>query len=305
MQPTEPAEPAQPVQPQQHEEASMPVAAPEAAKHEPPPPADPWPTRASGLGYALVGGLGLGFLETDLAGSKQRTTGGGLFFHLAGSGFTEAFSLSGRVTGLFGGGSGGQETMLAAHVFVGGGAAIGNHSQLFARLGAEGHSLKNDEIEAASSTVIGGQLGFQTWLDGFGFELAPRFGMSPRTEYEPGDESAGRRHWRRLAVRPAVGGSALVTVEHVMFIDVSLGRVLDSDPVDVADGRVCLVPFYIALCGIGQYWKSVATVPTGPASVDVPTTYLGFALGVGAAGSGAEKLFGSTSKPPPRPPPPR
>jgi len=290
----------------QHEEASMPVAVEEKPEPKKPAenPADDWPESPSGLGFGIVGGLGLGFLETDLGGTfgKQKTTAGGLFVHASGSGFSEGFSLSARLTALLGGGGGGQETMFTAHVFIGGGATLGTHSQLYARIGLEGRSFKNDEVEASSTSIIAGQLGYQLWLDSFGFDLAPRIGMSPRTEYEPGDESAGRRHWRRVSTRAAVGGSAMIIVSDVAFVDASFTRVVDDDPVDVLDGTACLVPFHFALCGVAQYWKSIATVPFGPATSDVPTTYFGFAIGIGAAASGPERILGGRR--PPRPPPP-
>lgn len=283
-----------PPQAQQQEQRSMPVAAdptsPAVAKPEGPkrPALPPTP---GGMGYLATIGLGLGSMRTELSGAEHGTTTGGGFLSLNASGFSESFSLAGRLTAFIGGGSGGMDTVASARLYIGGGPAVTDRSQIFARIGAEGASLKNDEMEASFTSIPAMQIGYQLWGHDVGFEIAPRIGLAPRTEYEPGDESLGRRHWRRLGVRAATGGSVFFTAGKLFAIDASYTRVVDEDPVDHVDGRVCVTPFYVALCGFGQYWRSIATLPIGPAAQEIPTTYIGGSLGFGLTGASGDKMF--------------
>ena len=267
----------------------MPVATAEAEK--PPPKAPPVPPSPGGAGYLASLGLGLGFTRTDLSGGTEGATAGGLSLQLGLSGFDSSLSVGARLGAFVGGGSAGMDSVLDARVFVGGGPAVTDHSQVFFRLGAEGSSLKNDEVEASLVTIPAVQIGYQLWGHGGGFEIAPRIGLSPRTEYEPGDESLGRRHWRKVGVRASGGASLFVTAADAFSLDVSYTRIVDEDPVDHVDGRACVTPFYVALCAISQYWRSVATLPLSTAAQEIPTLYLGGAIGIGMTGGKTEKIF--------------
>jgi len=182
--------------------------------------------------------------------------------------------------------------MFAIRAFVGGGALLGDRAQLFFRVGAETTSLKNDEIEASSTSIPAGQMGVQVWASKVGIEIAPRIGMGLRTQYEPGDESLGRRHWRKLGLRAAPGGSVLILAGDAVAIDASYLRIVDDDPVDIVDGRLCVTYNFVAACGFGQYWRSIATLPAGgPAAQEIPTIYVGGTIGLGEAKAGREKIF--------------
>ena len=284
---------AQPPQAQQHEEApSMPVAAEPEKPAPAPPPRSALPETPSGLGFLATVGAAASVMRTDLSNGEHGSVAGGGLLHLVGSGFSGGFSYGGRRAFLLGGGNAGLESMFAVRAFVGGGPALGDHAQLFFRIGAETTSLKNDEVEASSTSIPAGQMGVQLWGSDIGFMIAPRVGLAARTEYEPGDESLGRRHWRKLGVRAAPGGEVLFSAGNLVAIDASYLRILDEDPVDIVDGRLCLTYNFVAACGFGQYWRSIATLPIGgPAAQEIPMIYVGGSIGIGETKAGHDKIF--------------
>lgn len=284
---------AQPPQAQQHEEApSIPIAS-EPGKPDPPPPSpSALPETPGGFAFLATVAAGVAVMRTELSGGNQGSLAGGGHLHLVGSGFSSNISYGGRLSFFLGGGGAGFESMFAVRAFVGGGAVLGEHSQVFFRFGAETTSLKNDEIEASSTSIPVGQIGVQAFGPNVGFMIAPRIGLSPRTSYEPGDESLGRRHWRKLGVRAAPGGEILFSAGKLVAIDASYLRILDEDPVDIVDGRLCLSHGFVALCGFGQYWRSIATLPlAGPAAQEIPMLYVGGSIGIGETSSGRDKIF--------------
>lgn len=271
-----------------------------------PPPPLPLATKSTapvpsehadtGIGYAAVLGLGLSTLGVDLPAGKETSTGGGAFVHLGLSGFWKVFSLRLRLSGLIGGGGAGYLNAYSAEAWAGAGARISKNDQLFFRIGFDGYAFKNDELEASTGSVPGLAAGYQFWADGLGFEIAPRIGLTPRSEFEPGDEAQGRRHSRRLKTRLGYGGAATITSKY-FFLDGSMLRVADSDPLTVVDGRLCALPFHIALCGFAQYWGSIATpafptpaTPPGIGPQEIPAVVLGGSIGIGIAGSDVDKL---------------
>lgn len=280
---------------------STPVATDGAAPATPPPlplatrPTTPVPSdhAETGIGYAAVLGLGLANLGVDLPSSKQSSTGGGAFFHLGLSGFWKVLSLRLRLSGLVGGGAAGYEGVYSAEAWVGAGARVSKNDQVFFRIGFDGYAFKNDELEASTGSVPGFAVGYQFWADGLGFEIAPRIALTPRSEYEPGDEAQGRRSWRRMNARFGYGGAATITTKY-FFLDGSLLRAADSSPLTVVDGRLCLLPFHIALCGFTQYWRSVAVpgagIPTAILPSEIPSIYIGGSIGIGIAGADADRL---------------
>jgi hypothetical protein len=289
----------QPHPPQQYPQQQYPQQYPQQQypqQQYPPPfgPSSP-PSAESlepaGFGYALVFAGGGGFTEVD-QGPAWRTTAGGLFFHGSASGFANHTSARLRVSGFFGGGGGGFETAAALQAFIGLGAPVSRGSQLFVRMGSSAYVLKNDEIEASATQLPAVQVGVDFHTKGIGFEVSPQAGLAPRTEYEPGDEDQGRRYWRRIGTRGSVGGLATVYSDY-FFLDGSFSRVLDSDPLTLLEGDVCIVPYVFAVCAFGQYWRSLANAPTPLAPrLTVPTTYFGFSVGFGVAGSAARKFDG-------------
>ena len=284
-------------------DGSTAVATPPPATTPPPPlplatrPTAPEPSdhADTGIGYAAVLGLGVSNLAVDLPAGKESSTGGGGFVHLGLSGFWKVFSLRLRLSGLIGGGGAGYLNAYSAEAWAGAGARISKNDQLFFRIGFDGYAFKNDELEASAGSVPGFAVGYQFWADGLGFEIAPRIGLTPRSEYEPGDEGQGRRHSRRLNARLGYGGAATITSKY-FFLDGSMLRAADSDPLTVVDGRLCLLPFHVALCGFAQYWRSIATpaFPTpatpGVGPFEIPAVYLGGSIGIGIAGSAVDKL---------------
>ncbi len=130
-------------------------------------------------------------------------------------------------------------------------------------------------------------LGFAAVGHGLAFEIAPRGGVTGRTEYEPGDESQGRRHWRRVRPRFAYGGVSTLATDY-FIVNGSLVRLADSDPVTVFAGDVCAYGFQIlALCVQAQRWESIAARADNGAVSTIPFTYVGGMLGFGAAKAGA------------------
>ena len=47
----------------------------------------------------------------------------------------------------------------------------------------------------------------------------------------------------------------------------------------------------LALCGFGQYWRSVATLPGSAAAQEIPTLYVGGSIGVGMTEGKTQKMF--------------
>ncbi|MBS2013078.1 MAG: hypothetical protein JST00_09335 [Deltaproteobacteria bacterium] len=309
--PASPAPPASPAAPPAAASSTSPPASAPIATDAPttPPPstpaasapsrpeaeAQPDATATTGIGFAAVLGLSLSNLAVDLPSSKQTPTSGGAFVHLGLSGFWRVLSLRLRLSGVVGGGGAGYLGAYSAEAWVGAGARITKNDQLFFRVGFDGYAFKNDELEASTGSVPGFAVGYQFWADGLGFEIAPRISLTPRSEYEPGDEALGRRHWRRLDARLGYGGAATITSKY-FFLDGSLLRVADSDPLTVVDGRLCILPLHVAVCAFGQYWRSIATpsfVPANPAAAlptEIPSVYLGGSIGIGIAGSDEDRL---------------
>ncbi len=260
-----------------------------------PSPSRPYGTDPIGLGYSITFAAAGTRVEVD-QGAPLRTWAGGGFLHFSAAGLSDYISLRGRVTAFLGGGGGGYEGAGAIQFFAGLGVSPTQSSQLFVRLGSNAYFLKNDEIEASTTSFPAVELGYQFYVNGFGFSLSPQAGLAGRTEYEPGDEGQGRRYARRISTRMTAGGAASLFTDYVFF-DASLLRVLDSDPLTIVEGEVCVVPYIFSVCGFAQYWRSSAIGPAPTFDVrTIPTTYFGLAVGVGIAGSRDAKL--SATKPP-------
>jgi hypothetical protein len=259
----------------------------------PPPPAPPPAKPATDIldalkgGGAYVAGIGAYVGQTDVGvDGAPRAVGGGV--HLQGLlvGHNRYFTNRARIGGTFGGGRVGAEGMSVIEGSFGVGLPTSDSSQAFLRLGIEAIGLKNDEIEATTIRTPEVQLGWHLWLNEVGFELGPRGALAARTEFEPGDEAQGRRRFRALSGAADVGGFATV-VTSFLSLDASFARTITTAPLTIVEGTAC-VHYYVALCGFGQHWSSLATGPTGGGAQDARTidvTSVGISLGVQASGS--------------------
>lgn len=265
---------------------SAPIATEPAPAPPAPPPPHPLEERSGGSAGGIAVGVGGQHAMVDQEQSLS-TTSAGLAIVGTIMGFGEPLSGRGHAAVFFGGGSGGPEGAYALDLHIGFGSSPSKGTQLFARLGTEAYAVKNDEIEASLTMLPALALGFSAMGHGIGFEIAPRGGITGRTEYEPGDESQGRRHWRRLQPRVAYGGVATLASDYFM-INGSLVRVADSDPITVVAGDVCAYGFQIlALCMQVQRWESIAARTDNGVVSNIPFTYVGGMLGFGAAKAGA------------------
>lgn len=266
-----------------------PASAPIAKDPTPPPPAlppRPEEERSGGSAGGIAIGVGGQYARVEQE-QNLSTSAAGLAIVATMMGFGEPLSGRGHAAVFFGGGSGGPEGAYALDLHVGLGSSPTKGTQLFARLGAEAYAAKNDEIEAGLTMLPALALGFSAVGHGVAFEIAPRGGITGRTEYEPGDESQGRRHWRRVRPRVAYGGVSTLATDYFV-VNGSLVRLADSDPVTVFAGDVCGYAFGIlALCFQMQRWESIAARADNGVVSTIPFTYLGGMLGFGVAKSGA------------------
>jgi hypothetical protein len=128
--------------------------------------------------------------------------------------------------------------------------------QLVLRGGIEIDSYEDDELDVSVITFPLMTGGLQITTDVLFVELAPRAGTTLRAVYAPGDESEGRRHFRRSRVALSWGGAALFSVPFAYF-EGSVARVEEDAGLWLERASAC--GFFeakggITLCGWGQAW---------------------------------------------------
>lgn len=231
--------------------------------------------------------------------TRQSSQSLGMFLHLGAFGAKSGGAFSFKLSSVLAQGGAGFEVRSHGEAFAGLGLPVADGGQVFLELGASGSSFKNDELEANVLSAPMAYGGFQQSFDGFGFQLGPRGGIAIRTEWEPGDEAAGRRHQRALKPRVGYGGAVAVASKYII-LDGSLLRVAGTEPLYAANGQVCLVAAVLVACGFVDYWRSVATTsgasPLPPVTRDVDATYIGIALGFGTGGAEVASSKPSTPK---------
>ncbi len=232
---------------------------------------------------AEVGGYGT---HVDV-GPSRTDGGGGALGRVLIVGHNGAFTFRAGARGLIGGGSGGFATRLAGD--LSGGPALElddeKHVRLFARLGLDLSTTKDDTLDASLFSVPSAVAGMMFSFERFVLELGPRGGLALRSDFEPGAEYQGLRHHRRSVVRPDWGAS-LAMLTTFMTAHASAYRVEERAGLWHADGSMCGVAFAggsapaFFFCANGQLWKGEVRDALG-VSREATAASLGLSVAIG------------------------